>query len=62
MTPPGQPRSASSGFTGDRVAGKPASAILLRYLLRLAECPRLCLACRADNVSPSILGYRILRL
>jgi hypothetical protein len=61
MTFPGQPRFASSGFTGDRAAGKPASAILQRYLLRLTECPRLCLACRADNVSPSILGYRILR-
>jgi hypothetical protein len=62
MTFPGQPRSASSGFTGDRVAGCPASTILLRYLLRLAECPRLCLACLADDVSPSILGHRILRL
>jgi hypothetical protein len=61
MTSPGQPRSTSSGFTGDRVAGKPATAILLRYLLRFAECPRLRLACRADDVSPSILGHRILR-
>lgn len=59
MTPPGQPRSASSGFTGDRVAGRPASQILRRSLLCLAECPRLCLACLADNVSPSILGHRI---
>jgi hypothetical protein len=61
MTFHGHPRSASSGFTGDRVAGRPASAILLRYLLRRAECPRLSLACTADDVSPSILGHRILR-
>jgi len=61
MTFPGQPRSASSGFTGDRVASFPASRILLRYLPRLAECPRRRLACLADDVSPSILGHRILR-
>jgi len=61
MTPPGQPRSTSSGSTGDRVAGCPASRILQRYLLRLAECPRRRLACLADDVSPSIPGHRILR-
>jgi len=62
MTFPGQPRSASSGFTGDRVASCPASAILQHYLLRLTECPQPCSACRADDVSPSIPGHRILRL
>jgi hypothetical protein len=61
MTFPGQPRSASSGFTGDRVASFPASAILQRYWLRFAECPRLRLSCLAEEVSPSILGHRILR-
>jgi len=61
MTLPGQPRSTSSGSTGDRVAGCPASLILQRYLLRLTECPRRCLACLADDVSPSIPGHRILR-
>ena len=61
MTLPGQPRSTSSGSTGDQVAGRPASWIFQRCLLRLAECPRRCLACRADDVSPSILGHRILR-
>jgi len=61
MTFPGQPRFASSGFTGDQDAGKPASTIIQRYLLRFAECPRRCLACLADDVSPSILGHRIIR-
>jgi len=61
MTLPGQPRSTSSGSTSDRVAGRPASLILQRYLLRFAECPRHRLACLADDVSPSILGHRILR-
>jgi len=61
MTLPGQPRFTSSGSTGDRVAGCPASHILQRYLLRLAECPRRCLACLADDVSPSILGHSIFR-
>jgi len=42
--------------------GQTRSLIFQRYLLRSAECPRLCLACLADDVSPSILGHRILRL
>jgi len=61
MTFPGQPQSTSSGCTGDQVAGRPATPILLRSLLRIAECPRLRLACLADDVSPSILGHRIFR-
>ena len=52
MTLPGQPRSTSSGSTGDQVAGRPASWIFQRCLLRLAECPRRCLARRADDSVP----------
>lgn len=40
MTFPGQPRSASSGFTGDRAASFPASHLLQRLRLLSSGCPR----------------------